>query len=284
MEDFSNLSAFAPKRRAVLDKAPSKPTGADSVLGMVVREADEEATNTIVFLHGFGGQADQWKPLWRHLDRKHTRLIAYDLPGHAGSLHYPNAGSAKTAAKAICAAIKDLGPIHLVGHSKGGAVACLVAMFQPDSVSSMTLLSPGGFGAHINVPLLRAYGSARDRRAQWALMPHFYGPNFKIPISTMDRMFGMRARNGQIEMLEKIASIITSDDGTQGQLPLDAIVALGKPIEVLWGYEDDIIPVEQAEALGAGFDVTIFNQVGHQIYEEVPEIVAAHIGLAIRKS
>jgi pimeloyl-ACP methyl ester carboxylesterase len=92
----------------------------------------------------------------------------------------------------------------------------------------------------------------------------------------------MRARKGQKEMLTAMSRIITNDDGTQGTLPLDTIAALGKRIEVLWGDDDDIIPVEQAEALGAGFDVTIFRGVGHQLHEEVPELVTAHIALGAR--
>ena len=50
-----------------------------------------EGPQTLVLLHGFAGSHRVWDRVGRALAPQ-ARIIAYDLPGHAGSLHFPGAG------------------------------------------------------------------------------------------------------------------------------------------------------------------------------------------------
>jgi len=115
----------------------------------------------ILLLHGFGGRADNWSGLQKQLSA-HKSTLAYDFPGHGGSLGFSEAGEPKIAVRAIIAdlAFRNIKKAHLVGFSMGGAIASLVGLFAPDVVASLTLLAPGGFGPEINHRMLQAYARA----------------------------------------------------------------------------------------------------------------------------
>src|SRR5882757_4225967 len=102
---------------------------------------------TIVLLHGFGGCHDVWHEVTSAL-APGIRTLAYDLPGHGLSLDFPGGGAAKTAARAVLAALaarqtSQMRRVHLGGHSMGGASATLMALTAPEKVASLTLLAPG---------------------------------------------------------------------------------------------------------------------------------------------
>jgi pimeloyl-ACP methyl ester carboxylesterase len=234
----------------------------------------------IVLLHGFGGEASQWKPLMKALEAEGFSSIAFDLPGHAASLNYPDAGSAKVAAQAVIAALEGEGPkdatFHFVGHSFGGAVIALIALFKRDLVASMTFLAPGGFGPEINASVLKQFGAVRLRPELMDVIGQFYAPRHIVARSTLDRFSGFRVRGGQTDMMIKISEMITTPEGTQGTLPLVKIAALGIPSTVIWGDQDRIVPVSQAHNLPDA-DVKILAGIGHTLYEEAFDVVLATI-------
>jgi pimeloyl-ACP methyl ester carboxylesterase len=229
-------------------------------------------TAKIVLLHGFGGEASQWKPLMKALETRGLSSIAFDLPGHAGSLNYPDAGSAKVAAQAVIAALEGEAPCHFVGHSFGGAVIALIALFKRDLVASLTFLAPGGFGPEINASVLKQFGAVRLRPELMDVIGQFYAPRHIVARSTIDRFSGFRVRGGQTDMMIKISEMITTPEGAQGTLPLAKVAALGIPSTVVWGDKDRIVPVSQAHNL-PGADVKILQGIGHTLYEEAFDVV-----------
>ena len=230
----------------------------------------------IVFLHGFGGEASQWKPLMKALEAEGLSTIAFDLPGHAASIHYPDAGSAKVAAQAVIAALEGEGPFHFVGHSFGGAVIALIALFKRDLVASLTFLAPGGFGPEINAPVMKQFGKVVKRDELMDVIGQFYASRSAIGRATLDRFSGFRVRSGQTAMMIKISHILTTPEGTQGMLPLAKLAALNIPSTVIWGDRDAILPVSQAHALPEA-TVSILKGIGHTLYEEAFDTVLGAI-------
>lgn len=116
------------------------------------------AGTPVVLLHGSASSGAQWKDTIDHLRSRH-RVITPDLPGYGGSTVDPD--SAVETLDSDTQAIIDLidevgGPVHLVGHSFGAAVAIKVAMTAGHLVRSLSIFEPALFH------LLRD-GDAADR-------------------------------------------------------------------------------------------------------------------------
>ena len=230
-------------------------------------------SKTIVLLHGFGGSHEVWHDVVAALGPG-VRILAYDLPGHGHSLELQETG-AKSAARAILADLADrrLGKVHLVGHSMGGAVATLLALAAPERVASLTLLAPGGFGAEINGPLLRRYAAAAGRDEIRTCLAAMSGPGSVPPERLVDVLFRMRAQPGQLQALIDMAAAMTKSD-RQGVIPIEQLNTLDMPVMVVWGTEDPVLPVDQAETLPARFLLHHVLEAGHMLVEEAPDLIA----------
>ena len=89
----------------------------------------------MVLIHGFGADLNAWMFTQPAL-AEGRRAIAFDLPGHGGSVKEVGAGDLDALTGAVSDALDALGieRAHLVGHSMGGAVAAAFALGTPESV------------------------------------------------------------------------------------------------------------------------------------------------------
>lgn len=231
----------------------------------------------VVLLHGFGGTHAVWAPIQDELARK-TATLAYDLPGHGRSFDVPDAGPAKVAAKALLAdlAARGVGRAHVAGHSMGGAVAALMAMYDPGRIASLTLVAPGGFGPDINHRLLRRYAAAADEASLTPCLEAMCGWYSPVPPRALSRLIAERALPGRTEKLMAMADAMVKD-GRQGQLPQDKLAALSMPVAVAWGGLDNVLPVRQTQGLPWHFALHLFPGLGHMLPDEAPAEIAALI-------
>ncbi|NKB54154.1 MAG: alpha/beta fold hydrolase [Rhizobiaceae bacterium] len=100
----------------------------------------------IVALHSSASSSNQWNKLLDMLGDRHE-LFAYNLPGYGEKAGEDNCrpGMATVAQNIIDRIEKIEEPIHLVGHSYGGAVAIKIALMRPDLVRSLNLYEPAVF-------------------------------------------------------------------------------------------------------------------------------------------
>ena len=121
----------------------------------------------IVFIHGFGGDLNNWQFNQEALAEGHA-TYAVDLPGHGGSSK--DLGSGHVHVGALASAVvdfldaKDIAKAHLVGHSLGGAVALDLALNHADRVASATLICSAGLGPEINMDYIDGFMQAKRRK------------------------------------------------------------------------------------------------------------------------
>jgi esterase len=103
---------------------------------------------TVVLVHGAFNDYRYWTPQFSSLPGKH-RLVAVSLRHH-----YPEAWNGKgddysldLHAQDVAAFIERLGagPVFLVAHSRGGAVALSAVKLRPDLVTKLVLMEPALF-------------------------------------------------------------------------------------------------------------------------------------------
>jgi len=99
----------------------------------------------IVCLHSSTGSSAQWRDLQQRLAQR-WEVLAPDLYGHGRSPAWPARPATLHVDAAAVAALSGPRPLHLVGHSYGGAVALQIALRHPERVASLTLYEPVAFG------------------------------------------------------------------------------------------------------------------------------------------
>ncbi|MBS1133034.1 MAG: alpha/beta hydrolase family protein [Burkholderiaceae bacterium] len=98
---------------------------------------------TVVLLHSSAGSSRQWSALLERLGPRYD-VRAVDFYGHGDRPAWYGAQPLTLAddAALVEPILRQAGPVHLVGHSYGGAVALKIAEMHPQSVRSLVVYEP----------------------------------------------------------------------------------------------------------------------------------------------
>jgi pimeloyl-ACP methyl ester carboxylesterase len=96
----------------------------------------------VVLVHGYGSSMKSYLPVVPDL-RRHHRVIAVDLPGFGFSDRRPGDYSAEALADVLVQILeqKQLGRVHLVGHSWGASIALAFALRHPERLARLVVIS-----------------------------------------------------------------------------------------------------------------------------------------------
>jgi pimeloyl-ACP methyl ester carboxylesterase len=230
----------------------------------------EAATaRAILLIHGSGVSAGYWVNQLRSLGEV-FRVAAIDLPGHGKSDPIPQASVeaySETVARLLEAL--DTGPVLVVGHSLGGAVAIALAARRPHLVTGLVLIS-----SCAKLPWVDA------SRERWlACLP---GPLRKILFFWMAQklLFSASAPNhavslGMQELRACRAETIVQDFHAAQAMDLTRqATELDVPTLILCGSRDRLTPPTLSEHLGRLIPrsrLSLVEGAGHMLLLEAPE-------------
>lgn len=229
-----------------------------------------EGQNAVVFIHGFGGDANGWGMVQEALSGE-ADTIALDLPGHGNSTKTITDATLDGQAKLVAAVLDALGvgKAHLVGHSMGAAVALSLAIADPGRVASLTLLAPAGLGPQINDAYLTGFIAADKRRDMERVLQYLFADKTLASRALAEDVIKYKRLDGVKDALSILHDGFIKD-GVQSVSLRNGLEALTIPVAILWGASDEIIPPSQGDGLPANIAVTRLNDVGH-----MPQIEAA---------
>ena len=234
---------------------------------------------TVILIHGFGGDLDNWLFNLDALAEKAT-VYALDLPGHGQSVKkLDNPGLASLTA-ALEGFMDKLGiaKAHLVGHSMGGAIAMQMAANQPSSVKSLTLICSGGMGPEIG-SYVDDYVAAQGRKELKPVLELLFADKSLVSRQLVDNVLKFKRLDGVGAVLKSLSVALFA--GRRQHDDLAAKLA-GKlpPTLVIWGKEDQVIPAVHAGNL-PGAKVHVLENAGHMVFMEkagdVNTLIGAHV-------
>lgn len=237
---------------------------------------------SLLFLHGFGGDKDNWIRFAQTLTNDY-RVVIPDLPGFGETeRHWDWKYTAAPQAERVHSFVEALGleRFHIAGHSMGGHIAGLYAHAYPDEVRSLALVTNAG----VTSPT-QSYTAVRAAEGEMILIPRTrdefrrlievasYEPPFiPWPVS------GVLADEAIGEADFK-AHILESFLRDRGQMLEPVLPVLDMPIFVLWGRHDrliDVSTVDVMKELIPGASYVILEESGHLPILEQPALSADH--------
>ncbi len=231
---------------------------------------DGEGT-PLLFIHGFGGDLDNWL---FNLEASSNPVYALDLPGHGQSTKALNGDPIEYLIKTISEFVstQNIDRCHLVGHSMGGLLAAKFAVENASSVASLTLLAPAGLTSDINEDYLVGFSEADSRKAMKAAVLHLFVDQSLVNRAMVDDLLKYKRLDGVEDVLHTLRKSM-SDKGQQTINLGEQLQNLVLPVSVIWGQQDQIVPLTpevEVLSLGTHISVELLPDIGH-----MPQMEAA---------
>lgn len=185
----------------------------------------------VLLIHGFGADRFGWAANAHALMAGH-RVFAVDLPGHGAAGNAVGDGTPGTLAAAVAGVIDHLpGPLPVVAHSLGAAVALQLAQALPGRIGPMVLIAPAGLGASLDADFLTGFARIASAEVAEGLLSRLVEkPRLIAPM--VPHVLAALGQPGRRAALDRIAAALLRVDPP----PLPADVTL------VWGECDRIVP------------------------------------------
>ncbi|MBI4203271.1 MAG: alpha/beta fold hydrolase [Chloroflexi bacterium] len=209
----------------------------------------------VLLLHGLGGDYAVWGMNLPALASAYT-VYAPDLPGHGGSARTRAPYTLDFGVGFTIAFLDTLGleRVTLVGSSMGGLVALAAAIRYPERTHALALASPAGLGRELpramrlaSIPIVGPLLAFLDMRLGPGLLPTLFHQPHLINPAMLQEIHRMASVPG---VQRAAISILRQGVNLGGLRPdlvqLDGLHGFNRPVLVVWGQQDAVIPVSHA--------------------------------------
>jgi pimeloyl-ACP methyl ester carboxylesterase len=274
------------KKPVINDEARKTATGQFVELpkGIVHYEIKgPENGQTIVLIHGFTTPYFVWDRNIDELTKAGFRVLRYDHYGRGFSERPDVVYDRDLYDQLLIKLLQKLNiklPIHIVGLSMGGAISVIFADRHPEMISSVSLIAPAGFpikepfviklakapiiGDYIMAVLGDKFILAGQRKAfvHPEKFPE-YEEQFKVQIKYKGFNQALLSTMRYMKMNQ------LADE-------YDRVGKQNKPVLLIWGNKDQILPFSNSEQIKTAIPHVEFHEVdgaGHNVNYENPEMV-----------
>jgi pimeloyl-ACP methyl ester carboxylesterase len=240
----------------------------------VIQSGPADASEAVVFLHGSPDSARDWDDLVA-ANGRFTRTVAFDFPGYGKSDKVaPEVQTTDGAAAYVQGVLERLGIKRavLVMHDFGGIWGLQWATQHKQSLIGAVLINSGVLIDYAPHPLALVWSTpgagelqmATTTRESWRAS---FQPNSPrgFPPGFVDRLYDDYDRASRCAILRYYRSSAQTFM-TTGPAQAAALAPLDLPALVVWGRQDQYIPVEHAEKQKRAFPharVEIIDDSGH---------------------
>eukprot|EP01041_Mallomonas_annulata_P009022 gene9022-18681_t len=265
---------------------------------------NEEYKSNVVCIHGFGGNADQFRANMPYLDSMGHRTYAMDLLGYGYSDKpdpkayevnsvYNFENWADQTVKFVQNVVKE--PTYLVCNSVGGVVGLQAALLAPELIKGVVLINISMRMLHVTkqAPAARPFISAfQTLLRETALGPLFFSQiaqreglrnilrqAYADPNAVDDETLDIILKPGLLPGAAPVFLDFISYSG--GPLPEELLAQVECPVRILWGERDPWEPLEQGREQFSSFpcvdSFVTLPGAGHCPMDQVPDLVNAEL-------
>jgi len=215
---------------------------------LTVAYADEgKGLETIVFIHGLGSYMPAWMNNISELKSQY-RCIAIDLPGYGKSSKFHHSGMMTFYAEVVTKLLDHLNieSAYWAGHSMGGQISMVAALYHPEKVKGLILAAPAGFEVFTpgqrqwfrDVMSVRGVKVTPVHDIQVNLSYNFYNMPSEADFMIKDRIAMRKA----IDFDDYCYAIVQSVHGMVDEPVFEFLPKITQPTIVLYGENDNLIP------------------------------------------
>lgn len=242
-----------------------------------LRNAETVAGDTIVMVHGFGANKDNWTRLADQLTDEFN-VYAIDLPGHGESSKPLDLGytlEQQTGHLAEILQALSISESHMMGNSMGGAITALYAARYPERIKTAVLFDPAGIFEYDSElvervldgdnPLIPSKPGDLERLMDFALEEKPF-----VPWPILDVMEEKAIANQEVN---KVIFTAIRDSGYESAFR-SRIALIRDPVLVVWGKQDRVINYRNADLFVSAIPdarLALLEGIGHAPMIEAPE-------------